>query len=104
MSRVDSARLFTAKDQRDQREQREQRDQGSARRYPAVTHHNDLLRGGPPCKDFNSAQGCTMQLGHSLHGKKQIHVCSYCLLNTAAAHPHSEANCRTKQRHASSHF
>lgn len=104
MSRVDSARLSFTRDQRDHRDHRDHRDQPVPRRQPSSTHQNDPLRGGPPCHDFNSAQGCSLQSGHSIHGKKQVHVCSYCLVNTAAAHPHSEANCRTKQRHSASHF
>lgn len=110
MSRVDSARLPATKDQRehrdqrDHREQREHREQPSGRRYPTSTYQNDQLRGGPPCKDYNSSQGCSLQSGHSIHGKKQVHVCSYCLVNTAAAHPHSKAHSRTKQRHAAAHF
>lgn len=91
MSRVDSARLPMTKD-------------NSARRYTAQAHGNDLMKGGPPCANFNSSQGCSLQSGHLANGVKQIHVCAYCLSNTAAAHPHPEARCRTKQRHAALHF
>lgn len=92
MSRVQSARLA------------QQKETVNPKKYPTANHQSDNLRGGPPCKDFNSGAGCTLQSGHLLHGKRQVHVCSYCLVNTAAAHPHSEAHCRTKQRHAASHF
>lgn len=104
MSRVHSARMNNS------------REVASANpgRKPAATvtqhevfrpiHQNEVFKGGPPCTQFNSAQGCNLPSGHVANGKKQIHVCSYCLINTAAAHPHSESNCRTKQRHANAHF
>lgn len=93
MSRVDSARLALAgpKD-------------FPTKRFPAQPHASDSLKGGPPCASFNSAQGCSLHSGHLLNGVKQTHVCSYCLANTAAAHPHPEARCRTKQRHTAAHF
>lgn len=90
MSRVDTARLPVNKEPQ--------------RRFTTQQHSSDTLRGGPPCSAFNSNQGCSLQSGHLLSGVKQIHVCSYCLNNTAAAHPHPEARCRTKQRHAAAHF
>lgn len=94
MSRVDAARLNFSKEV------------PHTKKPATYTHHQqaDNLRGGPPCTAFNSAQGCTSQSGHVLAGKRQIHVCSYCLLNNAAAHPHSEALCRNKQRNTASHF
>lgn len=101
MSRVDSARLSKFEHPRSQ--PTANRDQPS-RRYGQASHQTDPLRGGPPCKDFNSQHGCSLASGHMSQGKKQVHVCAYCLINTAAAHPHSEAHCRTKQRHANSHF
>lgn len=91
MSRVDSARITLGKEP-------------AQRRFGTQQHNSEPHRGGPPCTAFNVAQGCTLQSGHLLNGVKQIHVCSYCLTNTAAAHPHSETRCRTKQRHAASHF
>lgn len=91
MSRVEAARLTTHKE-------------GVARRFQPNNMQGDNLRGGPPCQDFNSANGCHLQSGHMLHGKRQVHVCSYCLANTAAVHPHSEHFCRTKQKHNNYHF
>lgn len=57
------------------------------------------LRGGPPCRDFNNHNGCPLPSGHLRAGKKMIHICSFCLTNTSAANPHSEADCRNKLRH-----
>lgn len=104
MSRVDSARLTKPDNPRPTASATTTREQGPRRYQQQGSHQPDSLRGGPPCKDFNSIQGCALQSGHTSHGRKQVHVCSYCLLNTAAAHPHSEAQCRTKQRHANAHF
>lgn len=91
MSRVDTARISLGKEP-------------AQRRFTTQQHNSDALRGGPPCVQYNTAQGCSLQSGHLLNGVKQVHVCSYCLSNTAAAHPHPEARCRTKQRHAATHF
>lgn len=93
MSRVDAARLTFAKE-------------APVNKRPVSHSHqqSEMLRGGPPCSAFNSSQGCALQSGHVQAGKRQIHVCSYCLLNNAAAHPHSEALCRNKQRNTASHF
>lgn len=100
MSQVDSARISSTREPPSSRK-------STAPSYHEgfrTTQHNEVFKGGPPCPQFNGPQGCTLPSGHTSHGKKQIHVCSYCLANTAAAHPHSEAQCRTKQRHAASHF
>lgn len=64
----------------------------------------DTYKGGPPCPDFNSTQGCNQQSGHFVAGKKMMHICSYCLGHTSALNPHPEAYCRNKQRHANYHF
>lgn len=105
MSRVDSARLSVHKD--NFAHPASSKPAAAAAHRDTVrsssSHQAEVFRGGPPCPQFNSAQGCHLPSGHVVNGKKNIHVCSYCLLNTAAAHPHSEAHCRTKQRHAS-HF
>lgn len=90
MSRVDSARLASHKD-------------FPNKKFAGNAGQHDNLRGGPPCQNYNSSQGCPLQSGHMLNGKRQVHVCSYCLSNIAAVHPHPESHCRTKQRHAS-HF
>lgn len=92
MSMAEGARLYT------------QRDPATTRRQFNPNHQADNLRGGLPCRDYNSPTGCQLQSGHMLQGKRQIHVCSYCLPNTATAHPHSEAHCRTKNKHGAHHF
>lgn len=93
MSRVDAATLAAPKES------------AGTKRFTSHTHQSDaILRGGPPCPAFNTSQGCSLQSDHVVNGKKQIHICSYCLINNAAAHPHSEAQCRNKQRHSASHF
>lgn len=61
---------------------------------------NDIMKGGPPCEMYNSQQGCTLQSGHFIRGKRMIHVCRYCLFNTSAAHPHPETACRNRVRSA----
>lgn len=92
MSRVDNARLSLTKDTHFQK------------KHLPQAAGSDPLKGGPTCAAINSAQGCYLQSGHTSNGVKQIHVCSYRLANTAAAHPHPEARCRTKQRHSAAHF
>lgn len=64
----------------------------------------EALRGGPPCPDFNSSRGCTLTNGHVAHGKKMLHICSFCLMNSAATFPHPEVNCRNKNRTFVPHF
>lgn len=66
----------------------------------------DIHKGGPPCPDYNSTTGCTLNSGHIKHGKRMVHVCSFCLINTSAANNHPEAYCRNKVRLAGSntHF
>lgn len=78
----------------------------SQARQPYVPNNNvnDIMKGGPPCEMFNSQQGCNLQSGHFIRGKRMIHVCRYCLLHTSAAHPHSETACRNKVRSNQSHF
>lgn len=64
----------------------------------------DGLKGGPPCPDFNSPRGCNLTHGHVAHGKKMLHICSFCLMNSAATFPHPETMCRNKVRVNTSHF
>lgn len=94
MARVEAARLSIHKDNTN----------SIARKFQPNNMQADNLRGGPPCQDYNSANGCQLQSGHMLHGKRQVHVCAYCLENTAAIQPHSEHFCRTKQKHSNYHF
>lgn len=58
----------------------------------------DAFRGGPPCPDYNSSRGCSLQPGHVMHGKKMLHICTFCLMNSAATFPHPETFCRNKTR------
>lgn len=37
----------------------------------------EILRGGPPCDMYNGPQGCSLQSGHIVRGKRMIHVCRY---------------------------
>lgn len=61
-------------------------------------------KGGPPCQSFNSSQGCSLQSGHMVQGKKMIHVCSYCISELSVAYPHSFVQCRNKKRMDRPHF
>lgn len=54
----------------------------------------EILKGGPPCPEYNSATGCTLNSGHIKHGKRLVHVCSFCLQHTSAANTHPEVYCR----------
>lgn len=86
--------------------QNQQRD-NSNRRQQAQPHlQSEILKGGPPCPDYNSVTGCTLKSGHIKDGKKMVHVCSFCLHNTSAANAHPEPYCRYKVRltGASHHF
>lgn len=40
----------------------------------------DNLKGGPPCPAFNSSAGCSQQSGHTVGGRRMLHICSYCLM------------------------
>lgn len=62
------------------------------------------LRGGPPCPDYNAPRGCALAHGHVSHGKKLMHICSFCLMNSAATFPHPEHLCRNKTRSNAPHF
>lgn len=56
----------------------------------------DIHRRGPPCPDYNSPTGWTLSSGHIKQGKRLVHVCSFCLLNTSTANYHPETYCRNK--------
>lgn len=64
----------------------------------------DNLKGGPPCPAFNSPNGCTQQSGHSVGGRRMLHICSYCLVQCSTGYQHSEASCRNKMKFGKSHF
>lgn len=63
----------------------------------------DSQKGGSPCINFNGPQGCSQQSGHFINGRKVLHICAFCLWNTAVPHPHSEHYCRNKQRFNGAH-
>lgn len=65
---------------------------------------SEALCGGPPCPDFNSQKGCSQPSGHLAHGKRLMHICSFCLMNSAATYPHPEAACRNKSKISQTHF
>lgn len=64
----------------------------------------EIFRGGPPCDMYNSAQGCTLQSGHIIRGKRMIHVCRFCLFNSSASNQHPEIYCRNKGKFSQHHF
>lgn len=72
--------------------------------YQQTSGAGEIFRGGPPCEMYNSAQGCSLQSGHMVRGKRMIHVCRYCLFNTSATNQHPEIYCRNKGKHAQHHF
>lgn len=75
-----------------------------ARPRPYTPAQNpEFLKGGPPCSAFNSQQGCQFNSGHSVNGKRMVHICTFCLYNTSAANPHSVVECRNKLRANSSY-
>lgn len=93
LSKVSTARLATAKDQVNQKSQ------GST-----GATANDYWKAGPPCKAFNSKDGCDLQAGHLVNGRRVQHVCAYCFVSAAATFPHSEQSCRNKFRDRNHHF
>lgn len=62
------------------------------------TQSAEHLRGGPPCSNYNSQKGCPLPSGHLHNGKKLMHICAFCLFDSATARPHSEFYCRNRQR------
>lgn len=59
---------------------------------------SDSMRRGSTCINYNTPQGCQFQSGHYVSGKKLLHICAFCLWNSATPHPHPECYCRNKQR------
>lgn len=78
--------------------QNQQRDNFTKRQPAQTQSQTEILKGGPPCPDYNSATGCTLRSGHIKDGKRLVHVCAFCLLNTSAANTHPEVYCRNKIR------
>ena len=68
---------------------------GSGRATTA--NSKEQLRGGPPCKEFNSG-ACTQQGGHMVEGRRRPHICSYCIRNFSSIHTHAEKDCDIKKR------
>lgn len=66
------------------------RDNSNKKQLPHNQAQLDILRGGPPCPDYNSSTGCTLSSGHIKQGKRLVHVCSFCLYNTSTANYHPE--------------
>lgn len=89
-----------------QSQQRENfgRDNFAKRHQPQTVSHNEILKGGPPCPDYNSNSSCTQKSGHIKDGKRLVHVCSFCLFNTSTANNHPEAFCRNKVRLGAGHL
>lgn len=106
MSRTSTARLHVNKDQHYHHGQQQNRNrQGYQQNNQNFQQGGfDQLKGGPPCPDFNSERGCPLSSGHMIGGRKMVHVCAYCLTNTASINTHPEHRCRTKTRHANYHF
>lgn len=98
MSRVSTARLQAPREVQAPRDHHHK-----PKTVSATSTSADITKGGPPCPDFNSNSGCSLPSGHLAHGKKMIHICSFCLMNAAATFPHSEAVCRNKAP-ATAHF
>lgn len=83
--------------------QSQPRDNSGRRHLPQAQPQSEILKGGPPCPDFNCNTGCTLKSGHIKDGKRLVHVCSFCLINTSAANSHPEAYCRNKVRLGTGH-
>lgn len=82
--------------------QSKQRDNFS-RRQPKAQHQNEIIKGGPPCPEYNSNTGCTQKSEHIKDGKRLVRIRSFCLYNTSPANNHPEAFCRNKVRLGAGH-
>lgn len=71
---------------------------------PAAASSTEVFKGGPLCQAYNSQNGCNLPSGHLVNGKRVMHVCTYCLFNTSAAHTHPENECRNRLRCQQPHF
>lgn len=99
-SRVSTARIVN----RDQNVRQRPPAKGAPSQHEG-NKQNEGYKGGPPCPQFNSPQGCSFQSGHlGPNGNKLVHVCSFCLMNLAASNLHSEAVCRNKTRKQFNNF
>lgn len=94
ISRLHSARYNLNKDQTHR----------DVNKKPNPTYtQNQELKGGP-CQAYNSPSGCNFPSGHVVNGRKQQHVCTFCLFNNCAAYTHSEMQCRNKTKFPPHHF
>lgn len=94
ISRASTARIYGVKEQFPRGRQYQHQPQATGQTHGA----HEMLKGGPPCPQYNSQQGCQLPSGHNFKGKKMIHVCAYCITELSASYPHSVANCRHKAR------
>ena len=69
--------------------------------YPRQTTQGKDMRGGPPCKDFNTS-GCSLPGGHIVDAFRRPHICSYCLVQLSSIHPHAEKDCQIKLKQSAS--
>lgn len=105
---IGNARLHNNREQVHRLRQFNQTAEGLNREQPPRTRQYnqppDALKGGPPCPDFNSQKGCNFPSGHLVQGKRFMHICSFCLMNSAATYPHAEVVCRNKTKVSRAHF
>lgn len=95
ISRASTARIYGNRGQLPRIHQPQSQQQHN----PAQSHpSHEQMKGGPPCPQYNSQQGCHLQSGHSFKGKKMIHVCSFCIAELSVPYPHPIINCRNKAR------
>lgn len=100
ISRASTARLYGNKEHYTKNRQF----QGQAQSHAHAHNAHEQMKGGPPCPQYNSQQGCQLASGHNVRGKKMIHVCSYCITELSVSYPHSVVNCRNKARSETQHF
>lgn len=95
MLRISMSKLITAR-----REDKDHpRDYFGRNKAPQTVTSTEVFKGGPPCPHYNSQLGCPLQSGHSgPNSRRYVHVCAYCLTQSAAANHHSETVCRNKAR------
>lgn len=46
-------------------------------RAPAQQPNSEQFKGGTPCFNYNGQQGCSLQSGHLVNGRRAIHVCAF---------------------------
>lgn len=100
MLRISMSKLITARRvEKDPSKDQFSKDQFNRFRAPQATATAEVFKGGPPCPQYNSQLGCPLQSGHGgPNGRRYVHVCSFCLAQTAAANHHSEVMCRNKAK------